>query len=476
MTLRLRTRLTLAFVGIGLAAVLTITIFVNLYLQVQFREYAIRKQEQRNREILTLVATQYTPDGRWKAEVVQDIGVSVLEEGLILKLVDEQGRTVWDALEYNSGICHAMIDHMAQNMANRYPTLRGGLIHTGYPVRQGGRQVGTLQIGTYGPFYYSETEFLFIDTLNRMLMWVALGALALSLVSGWLVSRRLSDPIARVTESTRQISSGDYSTRVAAGSRTREVRELVDAVNHLGQSLGEQDRLRKRLSADVAHELRTPLSTVQGHLEAMIDGVWKPTTRRLGACHEEILRLNHLVQDLSALARYESGALVLKLEPADIGALAADVVRLQEESFRAKGVALRLRGKPVTAPVDREKITQVLVNLLDNALGFTESGGVVELRVAPEKDTARLSVADTGEGIPEQDVPFIFERFYRVDESRARASGGSGIGLTIVREIVRAHGGTIEVKSSRGSGSEFVVHLPGSARRAGRDPQPSSAR
>jgi two-component system sensor histidine kinase BaeS len=461
-TLRLRTRLSLAFVAVGLAAVLGIMIFVNLFLQVQFRQYAVRKQEERNLEVLALITTQYDGAGHWKGEVIQDIGVSVLQEGLIIRLVDAQGRTVWDALEYNSGICHAMIDQMAASMTARYPSLQGGLTQMGYPVEHNGRQVGTLQVGTYGPFYYSEAEFLFIDTLNRLLVWVALGALVVSLTSGLLASRRLSDPIARVIASTREIAAGEYAVRVSARSRTREVRELEEAVNHLARTLGEQDRLRKRLTADVAHELRTPLTTVQGHLEAMIDGVWQPTPERLGGCHEEILRLGHLVQDLSTLARFESGALTLRREPLELKRLVGDVARLQRELFSRKGVELKADGEPVTVHADREKMVQVLVNLLDNALAFTPKGGTVEVlsKAEAHQRFGRLTVRDTGRGIPEGDLPYIFERFYRVDESRTRASGGSGIGLTIVREIVRAHGGTVEAGSRLGEGTEIVIRLP----------------
>jgi two-component system sensor histidine kinase BaeS len=460
MTLRLRTSLSLAFVAVGLAAVLTLMVFVNLFLQVQFRHYAVRKQEERNREVLALVATQYDGNGHFKAGVIQDIGVSVLQEGLILRLVDAQGRTVWDALEYNSGICHAMIDQMAASMSARYPSLQGGLTQMGYPVQYGGRQVGTLQIGTYGPFYYSDTEFLFIDTLNRLLLWVALGAVAVSLASGLLAARRLSNPIARVIASTRQIAAGEYEVRVAARSRTREVRELEEAVNHLARNLGEQDRLRRRLTADVAHELRTPLTTVRGHLEAMIDGVWEPTGERLKGCHEEILRLGHLVQDLATLARFESGALTLRREPVQLAELVEDVVRLHGQRFRMKGVELRSASRPIAVPADREKMVQVLVNLLDNALTFTPPGGTVDVRTDTEGSLACLSVRDTGRGIPEKDLPHVFERFYRVDESRARSSGGSGIGLTIVREIVRAHAGTVQARSTPGEGTEILVRLP----------------
>jgi two-component system sensor histidine kinase BaeS len=464
MVVSLRARLSLAFALIGLASVLSVSVLVNFFLELQFRKYALRKQEERNRDIAVLVGAQYLGPGRWKAEVIQDIGVSVLEEGRILKLLDNEGRPVWDAVAYNSGICQSMIDRMSRRMLARYPKLQGGLTEQGYPVLAGGRRVGTLQVGTWGPFYFSENDFLFIDALNRLLLWVALGTLAAALASGLLISRRLSAPLVAVTASAGRIASGDYGVQLPAASSTREIRDLVQAINHLARTLGEQESLRRRLTSDVAHELRTPLTTLRSHLEALIDGVWEASPARLKGLHEETLRLGRLVEDLSSLSRYEQGGLELKREPLRAAELAAPVVALWQERFRRKGVSLELRAGAPEAMIraDREKLTQVLTNLLDNALNFTPPGGKVQVSVSAKAGGVELAVEDTGCGIPAEDLPHVFERFYRADPSRARDTGGFGIGLSIVREIVRAHGGTVEVRSAPGRGSEFRVILPDS--------------
>jgi signal transduction histidine kinase len=463
MTVSLRARLSLAFALIGLASVLSVSILVNFFLELQFRKYALRKQEQRNRDIAVLVGAQYLGPNRWKTEVVQDIGVSALEEGRLLRLIDGDGHTLWDVVAYNSGICQAMIDQMSRRMRARYPSLQGRMTEQGYPVLAGGRRVGTLQIGTYGPFYFSENEFLFIDALNRLLLWVALGTVAAALASGLLISRRLSAPLAAVTASAGRIASGDYGVRLPVSS-TREVRDLVEAINHLARSLGEQESLRKRLTSDVAHELRTPIATLRSHLEALIDGVWEASPDRLRGLHEETLRLGRLAEDLSTLSRYDREAMELKMNALALGELAGGVVALWQEPFRRKGVSLLLAAVPPEANTriqgDREKLTQVLTNLLDNALSFTPPGGRVEVRLRRRPEGLELAVADTGAGIPAENLPHIFERFYRADPSRARDTGGFGIGLSIVREIVRAHGGKVEAESSPGRGSEFRVFLP----------------
>jgi signal transduction histidine kinase len=464
MVASLRARLSLALALIGLGSVLSVNILVNFFLELQFRKYALRKQEERNHDIAVLLGAQYLGPKRWKTESIQDIGVSVLEEGRILRLLDSEGRTVWDAVAYNSGICQAMIDQMSRRMLARYPTLQGSLTEQGYPVLAGGQRVGTVQIGTYGPFYFSENDFLFIDALNRLLLWVALGTLAAALGSGLLISRRLSAPLVAVTASAGCIASGDYRVRLPAASSTREVRDLVQAINHLARSLGEQESLRKRLTSDVAHELRTPLTTLRSHLEALIDGVWEASPERLKGLHEETLRLGRLVEDLSSLSRYEQGSLELNREPLRAAELAEAVVGLWREPFRRKGVSLELQVGASEAALevraDREKLTQVLTNLLNNALNFTPPGGQVAVKLRGKAGVVELAVEDSGCGIPAEDLPHVFERFYRADPSRARDTGGFGIGLSIVREIVRAHGGTVEASSVPDRGSEFRVILP----------------
>jgi signal transduction histidine kinase len=216
----------------------------------------------------------------------------------------------------------------------------------------------------------------------------------------------------------------------------------------------------------VAHELRTPLTTLQSHLEALIDGVWEPDQARLSGLHEEILRINRLVADLENLARYDSDAVSLHRSDTDIQALVAGIARNHESQFREKGVALRLQSRagaagPVLA-VDPDKLSQAVINLLSNALKFTPAGGAVEVHVESVKETAEIRVTDTGIGIDPKELPRIFERFYRADSSRSRATGGSGIGLSIAKAIIEAHGGSIDAASEPGKGSEFVITLPGS--------------
>jgi signal transduction histidine kinase len=201
----------------------------------------------------------------------------------------------------------------------------------------------------------------------------------------------------------------------------------------------------------MAHEMRTPLATLQSHLEALIDGVWAPDQDRLTGLYNEILRINRLVADLENLARYESDNLALRREPVELGELARSIAANHEPQFRSKGVELIVRsdgnGEGIVVPADPDRLSQAVINLLSNALKFTPEGGSVELCLSATETEVSLKVIDTGTGIEPADLPHVFDRFYRADSSRSRSTGGSGIGLSITRAIVEAHGGSVAVMS-----------------------------
>jgi len=274
------------------------------------------------------------------------------------------------------------------------------------------------------------------------------------------MAKRLSTHISRVITTARMISKGYFDDRITETSTTRETAQLIETINNLAETLEKQEALRRRLTADVAHELRTPLATLQSHMEAMIDGIWEPDRERLKSCHEEIVRINRLVGDLEKLAHYESENLILIRTNFDISELIGRIIKNFENDFANKGIDIRFTGEKEILYADKDKISQVMVNLLSNALKYTSEGGKVEVRVKGSDETAEITVRDTGKGIPPEDLPHIFERFYRADKSRNRLTGGAGIGLTIAKAIIDAHKGNIQVRSKVDEGTEFVILLP----------------
>jgi two-component system, OmpR family, sensor histidine kinase BaeS len=285
-------------------------------------------------------------------------------------------------------------------------------------------------------------------------------ALLVALIIGALTAKRISTPIARVISTAQQIADGNYQIKDYLPNNIKEINQLNAAITDLAKDLKKQESLRKQLTADVAHELRTPLATLQSHLEAMIDGIWEMDRGRLKGCHEEILRISRLVKDLEKLTKFESDQRILHPMEFDLMELFRQLQVNFETEARNKRVQLIVDSGPLPIWADKDKISQVLINLIANSLKYTPSGGYIHLKAETADAGIMFSVKDSGCGFAPEDRPYIFERFYRADKSRNRMTGGSGIGLTIVKAIVEAHGGMIEVKSELGKGTEFVITLP----------------
>ena len=458
----LRTKLASSYIMVVLFCVALISILANVFLERQFREYILENQERRNHQIVNSLSQQYEGEGRWKTLVISEIGINALEQGLIVKVFDHTGYTLWDATLHNNGMCQQMISHLSENMVSRYPNWKGGYVENQYPIIRNFKKVGSIRIGYYGPFYFTDSDLAFINTLNRILFGVAVIALFLAFLASAIMAKRISAPIARVIKTAETLAHGSYEVKSIEKTNIREISQLNSAVNELAVNLQKQELLRKQLTADVAHELRTPLATLQSHIEAIIDGIWEASPERLNVCHAEITRLSRMVQELSKLAKYENQNLILHKTNFDISDLAKQIVFNFETEFIRQGVKINFTGDNVIITADKDQISQVLINLIANSLKYTPTRGSVDIAVHQfePKEGLVISVKDTGFGISPADLPYIFERFYRSDKSRNRFTGGSGIGLTIVKAVVDAHQGTISVQSKLGEGSEFTVFLP----------------
>lgn len=328
------------------------------------------------------------------------------------------------------------------------------------PVFALGRQVGTLYVDDpRRPFTGVEGDFARAALLAAV--GTAIAALFLAALVGVVTARRLTRPLDALVQATRRLAAGDRSQRVEVGG-AGEIGDLARAFNDMSASLEEQERLRKNLLADVAHELRTPVSVLLANFEAMQDGAVRLTPESLLPMHDEVLRMARLISDLQVLSLAEAGQLPLHRVPTAPARLVEGVLSALEPEAAAHGVAIQA-DVPASLPrvdVDPDRITQVLANLLVNALRHTPDGGRVTVRATAAGDRVQIAVADTGEGIPAADLPHIFDRFYRAEHSRSRDSGGIGLGLSIVRGLVHAHGGLIWVQSHPGHGAVFTFTLP----------------
>ena len=305
----------------------------------------------------------------------------------------------------------------------------------------------------------------FTDTAFRSLLFSGLGAGAGGILLISLLSRRMLGSVRRLTAAAQELGKGDLSQRVAVSGRD-EIGELTSTFNAMAEGLESAERQRRHMVADVAHELRTPLTNIRGYVEAMRDGLLEADEKTIQNVHQQTMYLAKLVDDLRLLAETEAGEFQLDSEPAVLAEVIARSVDAFRPQAQAKGIDLVFASSPDSAQterrveIDRMRIEQVMNNLLQNAVTHTPNGGRIDVVITESHDSVSVAVADTGEGIPSEELPNVFDRLHRVDPSRARSTGGAGLGLTIAKQLIEAHGGTIRAESTPGEGSTLTFSLP----------------
>ncbi|MDF2519678.1 MAG: two-component sensor histidine kinase, partial [Clostridia bacterium] len=392
----LRAKLTISYISIALLCVVLIGIFSNLYLERQFRSYVKSNQESNNLEIVALVTHQYQMQDSFRETSIENIGISALDNGLIMQVRDELDNIVWDAFAYNNGLCQSMISDIHRNMIGRYPNWKGEYITQEYPVMSDFKRVGTVSISYYGPFYFTDRDLKFINSLNIVFVGVALLSLILAVVLGNQIAKRISNPINNVINTAHKISKGSYDDKIEENSDINEIESLTSTINNLADILKLQEQLRKKLTGDVAHELRTPLATLQSHLEAMIDGIWEADGARLKSCHDEIIRISRLVGDLEKLAQYERENLVLNKSEFDVTELIKSLCMNFEKDAMNKKIVIQVSDVPVSLYADKDKISQVIINLVSNSIKYSDKGDKINITAEYEDRNAVIRVKDTG--------------------------------------------------------------------------------
>ena len=409
------------------------------------------------------VAEHYSRQGNWLKD--RDNLRQVLERagrisGTRIKVFDQDGELVADS---QTNIPPAPRDGRWRGWSKRRDDPRE------FTLLSGEQQVGSFTISDAGPPEPVPQGPVLADPLpsdisrevNRSLFWAGIGAAALGIAIVWLLSRRTLAPLQGLGEAARRLGRGDLSQR-AQTNGPREIQQLAHNFNTMAAELEEAERHRRNLTADIAHELRTPLSNIQGYLEAIRDGLVQPTPETLDTIHGQALQLSLLVEDLRLLAQVESGDLHLERAPVQMDELLRSSVEAVRPRADAKSLTLTLTTQPGLPPaeIDGARISQVISNLLENAITHTPQDGSVTVSAQAEAGQVEVSVLDSGPGIAPEDLPRLFDRFYRGDPSRSRSTGGTGLGLTIARRLVEAHGGSIDVHSVVGEGSRFTIRLP----------------
>ena len=458
---KLSTKLSVGFAFIAFVTVILITLSANILINKQFEEYVAEKQKNFSDEMPLSIEPQYNSETKeWNIDYIHGFGMYALNNGYIIKLYDNNKEIIWDASNHDMTLCHQTMQNISSRMKESRPSLDGEFSTHNYELWQNGELVGYLDVSYYGPYYFNDNDFHFLKVLNAIIAVVGVIAVIGAVFAGIIFAKKISVPVVSVTNITKEISNGNYNKKIDTNEDTTEIAQLVQAVNHMSYMLNEQDNIRKRLTSDVAHELRTPVANVSANIEAMVEGALEPDNARLESCYNELMRITDIISDLEKLRQIENEKLVLERTSVDVKELCESVIQAFKAQLESKQISCTVNADHVSRMADKNRLYQVMANLISNAIKYTQNGGCINVDVVDNKDFVAISVKDNGIGINESDLPFIFERFYRTDKSRNRTTGGAGIGLAIVKAIVLAHGGEVSVESKESVGSTFKVVLP----------------
>jgi len=435
--------LVVIIVGVGVVGYLA-----NRATVTEFSNYMRGGGGAAKQEIADELATYYDDNRGWK-EVGETLN-EISKSGYVLILKDLQGKIIAQAGD---------IAEAQQSQGHGMGRMRNQSL---YIVDRDGKAVGVLSVFPTETMSVSSTaESSFLNAVNRSLIWAALLAVLISVILSFVLSRYISRPIKSLTGAVHAMAEGDLDQEIQLGN-TPETQELSETFNYLAQRLKEVEELRRNMISDIAHELRTPLTALQGYVEGIEDGVIKPTKKNLQVIYDETMLLSRLVKDLQELSHLEAGQLSLEKKPIDIGGLVRQTMKSQSAQIKKSGaeVEIQVADNLPDLEIDKDRIRQVLANLVSNALRHSSKKGRIVVNVSQNQDNVEFVVSDNGRGISKKDLPFIFERFYRAEKSRQRQSGGAGLGLTIAKKLVEAHGGSIWADSIVGKGTQVHFTLP----------------
>ena len=442
------TKLILAFLSIGIISVTVIFLTARWNTRKEFIRF-LTEQDRSN--IVDQLTEYYENYGTWAgAEVYLYATDGHQGPG------DRRPRRIPFILTDPKGT--VLIASDRYKVGDRVPTSD---LKQGVSITEDGKVVGVLVPVPMPTFEGQPREVEFIQRINLYLLYGALVGMVIALVLGIILSRTLTRPIRELTRATHAVSEGDLSQQVPVRSKD-ELGELARAFNKMSTELSRSVNARKQMTADIAHELRTPLSLILGHAEAVHDGVLPPSTENFEIIREEATRLEHLINDLRTLSLADAGELSMQVETMEPRRLVQEVSALYQYQAQKRNITFELNIAPdlPLIEVDPGRMTQVLTNILDNAMRHTPEGGRILFAAREVENMVEISVQDSGPGLDLEDTDRIFERLYRADPSRYREDGGSGLGLAIAKSIVQAHGGQISAESEPGSGLKIRIRLP----------------
>lgn len=427
---------------------LSAALMVRELLVTDFREYLEGEMEDRVYWVTAALESSFEQTPGWDRNRLTENAIWSLMLGFEIRLYDTDGDLVMDtdtALDTLGPLTRKRLLAISEQRH-----LSAGSRYLPYTLFLGGTEIGRLDVRFLRP----QKERIFIGRANRLLLLSLLTLGGLALVLSVVFSRRLTRPIEGLTTAAQAIERGDLSRRVRISGQD-EISKLAEAFNRMARTLHIQESLRKKLTSNIAHELRTPLTIIRGELEAMMDALIPLDREHLQSLHAEIVRMRKIIEGLEDLSQAEASVLNLNLQPVTLRAFLQNMLERFNTIARERGITIGIRcDEGLSLRADPDKLSQIVINLVSNALKAVADHGHIWIDAARENSAVTIRITDDGCGIRENDLPHVFERFFRASE------GGLGLGLAIVKELVEAHGATIDVKSEYGKGSSFTVTFP----------------
>ncbi|WP_252250771.1 ATP-binding protein [Clostridium sp. ZBS13] len=458
-SISLRNTILISFTIIMTLTIFIISIFVKKTFQTEFGKY-VDDSNKTEVEHLVFDLKNIYKDNNWDVELIEQLGQDAIKKGIALEIYSYDNTPVWSVFNDEQILSNEILSSIRENMMSIEENWNSNL--KDYKINiydENENIVGYENIIHYESVYYMENDMEFLSIINKFMGITSIISIGSIILISILISKVLSNSMEKVSKMAKVIEKGKYKSNLDYKSNIKEVDDLILAINSLSVKLNDEEILRKRLTTDIAHELRTPLTSIQGHLDTLIDGVWEPTSERLISIREEVSRLGDLVGELRKLSKFDIEKNILNKTEVNLKELIQNIIYNYESKALEKQITIESNLKDIFINVDKNQFSQVLINILSNAIKYTNIGGRVELSMYEDIDNVNISIKDTGCGIPKEDIKNIFERFYRVDRSRNKKTGGIGVGLTIAQSIINAHNGEIIVKSELNKGTEFIIKL-----------------
>ncbi len=417
----------------------------SMIIKQTFDQYKSNNIESTNQSIIDHIEQNYNFNNGASRELVDYLALLSQQERMDITLYNENNNEVCSK-NFNAG-------HMGHMM-------RGELMATTYPLTRNGRTVGYINIQQSRSSFMTQDDMLFMRNLRFSIMAVSVISFFIAIAIGLRISKKLTSPIIYLKDVAQEIKQGNLSLRVKDRSQVIEYEELSASINDMTETLEHQKNMRTTLANNISHELRTPLYVLKTHVEALSDGILEPTQDTFNSINAEINHLTHIVADIEQLTTLED-LIELKKKPIELTAFIQDFLKPYDIILKSESKnIIKMMERPVTIPCDGQRLRQVFTNLMSNALKFTSKGDTISIDLLEANGVVTIIFRDTGFGIDAEDLPYVFERFYRTAIKNNQHQNGAGLGLSIVKEIIDLHDGAISVTSEKDEYTEFTITLP----------------